>query len=91
MYFQTNSRNLGQFVRVWQCKMLVYFMDIWSILQPFDVFYGHLLYFEVIWYIFSPFWYFVPRKIWQPCINERGYAHRNLRSRRSTYALNKID
>jgi hypothetical protein len=28
-------------------------MDIWSILQPFDTFYGHLVYFEVIWYIFT--------------------------------------
>jgi hypothetical protein len=27
-------------------------MDIWSILQPFDIFYGHLVYFVVIWYIF---------------------------------------
>jgi hypothetical protein len=32
--------------------MLVYFMDIWSILQPIDIFYGHLVYFVVICYIF---------------------------------------
>jgi hypothetical protein len=39
---------------------VVYFMDIWSILQPFDIFYehliymvyGHLVYFVAIWYIF---------------------------------------
>jgi hypothetical protein len=28
------------------------FMDIWSILQPFVIFYGHLVYFVVSWYIF---------------------------------------
>jgi hypothetical protein len=44
------------------------------------LFYGHLIHFTVFCYIlwtfdvvlgilvyFSPFWYFVPRKIWQPC------------------------
>jgi hypothetical protein len=36
-----------------QCgKMLVYFMDIWSILRPFDIFNRHLVYFVAIWYIF---------------------------------------
>jgi hypothetical protein len=25
----------------------------WSILQPFGIFYGHLVYFVVIWYIFT--------------------------------------
>jgi hypothetical protein len=47
--FQT---NLGKFWRALECKILVYFMDIWSILRPFDIFYGHLVYFVVIWYIF---------------------------------------
>jgi hypothetical protein len=50
----------------------------WSILQPFVIFYGHLVYFMDTWYIlwtFSifcsnlfSFWYVVPRKIWQPCL-----------------------
>jgi hypothetical protein len=44
------------------------------------IFYGHLVHFTVSCYIlwafgivrgnlvyFFPFWYFVPRKIWQPC------------------------
>jgi hypothetical protein len=37
------------------------------------IFYGHLVQFLVFCYILStfgiffPFWYFVPRKIWQPC------------------------
>jgi hypothetical protein len=42
-------------------------MAIWSILLLLEIFYGHLVYFVAIWYIFAPFWYFVPRKIWQPC------------------------
>jgi hypothetical protein len=46
------------------------------------IFYGHLVNFKVFCYIwwtfgivrgnlvhFSPSWYFVPRKIWQPCCN----------------------
>jgi hypothetical protein len=54
-YFQTKNRNLGKFWRVLQWKMLVYFMEILSILRTFDVFYGHLVYFAVIWYLFPPF------------------------------------
>jgi hypothetical protein len=30
-------------------------MTIWSILQPLEIFYAHLVYFEVIWYIFPRF------------------------------------
>jgi hypothetical protein len=50
-------------------------------MEDVGIFYGHLVHFTVfcnryfmdIWYglcafgIFFPFWYFVPRKIWQPC------------------------
>jgi hypothetical protein len=46
----------------------------WYILWTLGPFYGLLLYFCDIWYIVRgnlvyifPFWYFVPRKIWQPC------------------------
>jgi hypothetical protein len=50
-----------------QRMILVYFMNIWSILQPFDtgilwtfgIFCGNLV-------LISPFWFIVPRKIWQP-------------------------
>jgi hypothetical protein len=31
--------------------MLVYFMDIWSILRPVGIFCGQLVYFLIIWYI----------------------------------------
>jgi hypothetical protein len=51
-YCQTQSPNLGKFWRALQWKMLVYFLDIGSILRPFDKFYGHWVYFEEIWYIF---------------------------------------
>jgi hypothetical protein len=67
--FQTKNPNLGKFWRVLEWKMLVYFMDTWSILWSFVIFYGHLVY--VVrgnLEYFSPFWYFVPRKIWQPWI-----------------------
>jgi hypothetical protein len=53
--FQTKNRNLGKFWRVLQWKMLVYFMDIWSILQTFYIFHDHLVYQVVIWYIFPRF------------------------------------
>jgi hypothetical protein len=29
----------------------MYFREIWSILRPFEIFYGHLVYYVVIWYI----------------------------------------
>jgi hypothetical protein len=61
--FQTKNPNLGKFWRVLQWKMLVYFMDPFTvfcyILWTFGTVRGNLA------YIF-PFWYFVPRKIWQP-------------------------
>jgi hypothetical protein len=53
--FQTKNPNLGKFCRVLQWKILVYFMTIWSILRPLEIFYGHLVYFVVIWYIFPRF------------------------------------
>jgi hypothetical protein len=41
--FQTKFRFLGKFWRVLHWKMLVYFMDAWSILWSFVTFYGHLV------------------------------------------------
>jgi hypothetical protein len=61
VYFQTKNPNLGNFGKVLQWKMLVYFMAILSIFLLFGALYDYLPYFMVIWYIF------VPRKIWQPC------------------------
>jgi hypothetical protein len=55
VYFQTKNPNLGKFGRVLHWKMLVYFMDTWSILQSFVIFYGHLVKYLEIWYIFPRF------------------------------------
>jgi hypothetical protein len=41
-FFLTKNPNLGKFWRVFQWKMLVYFMDAGSILRPFAKFCGHL-------------------------------------------------
>jgi hypothetical protein len=41
--FQTKNPNLGKFWRVLRWKMLVYFMDTWSILRSFVIFNGHLV------------------------------------------------
>jgi hypothetical protein len=41
--FQTKNPNLGKFWRVLQWKMVVYFIDTWSISWPFVIFYGHLV------------------------------------------------
>jgi hypothetical protein len=37
----------------------------WYIFRPIGLFYGRWKYFMAIWYIL---WYFVQRKIWQPCL-----------------------
>jgi hypothetical protein len=49
--FQTKNSKLGKLLRVFQWKMLVYFMTIWPILRPLEIFHGHLVYLVVIWYI----------------------------------------
>jgi hypothetical protein len=64
--FQTQKKILGKFWRALQWSMLVYFMFIWSILRPLEMFYGHFVYFVVIWYIFLPFGMLCTIKIWQP-------------------------
>jgi hypothetical protein len=43
VYFQTKNPNLGNFWRALQFKMFVYFVDIWSTLQPFGIVYGNLV------------------------------------------------
>jgi hypothetical protein len=53
-------------------------------MEDVGIFYGHLVHFAVFCYILwtfgivrgnlvnlFPFWYFVPRKIWQPCVRPR--------------------
>jgi hypothetical protein len=41
--FQTQNPNLGKFWRFLHWQMLVYFMDTWSMLRCFVIFYGHLV------------------------------------------------
>jgi hypothetical protein len=53
VYFQTKNPNLGKFWRALELKVLLFI--IWSILQPFGIFYGHLVYFMDIWYILWTF------------------------------------
>jgi hypothetical protein len=54
-------------IAIWEIleglAMLIYFMDIWSNLRPFDIFYGPLVYFVVIWYIFSSRWHIAPKNL----------------------------
>jgi hypothetical protein len=59
VYFQTENPNLSVFLRISECKMLVYFMAIKNILRPFGIFCNKFG-------IYFPFWRVVPRKIWQP-------------------------
>jgi hypothetical protein len=51
VYFQTKKPNLGNFWRVLQWNMLVYFTAICYILWTFGIFYGQLVNFMDIWYI----------------------------------------
>jgi hypothetical protein len=46
------SNQKSKFWSVLLSKVLMYFMDIWSILLSIVTFYGHLVYLVVIWYIF---------------------------------------
>jgi hypothetical protein len=53
--FRTKNPNFGKFWRFFQWKMVVYFMETWSILQSFGIFYDHLVHFVFVWYIFFCF------------------------------------
>jgi preprotein translocase subunit SecY len=60
---------------VLQGKIWAYFMTIGSILQPLEIFYGHLVYFVVIWYIFPFFGILYQEKFGNP---DRGSEQRYL-------------
>jgi hypothetical protein len=53
--FQTKNPNLGKIRMILQWKISSYFVTIWSILRPLEIFYGHLVYFVDIRYIFPRF------------------------------------
>jgi hypothetical protein len=53
-YFQTKNPDLGEFWRVLQWNVLVYYRAVWSILLILHSilgYYGYLVYFMAIWYI----------------------------------------
>jgi glycosyltransferase involved in cell wall biosynthesis len=64
--FKPKKPNLGKFLRVLQWKILVYFMDIWSIFRPFRIYFMALWYILSSFGIFSPFWFFVPKQSGNP-------------------------
>jgi hypothetical protein len=76
--FQIKNPNFGKFLRVLQWKILVYFVTIWSILQPWEIFHGHLVYFVVIWYIF-------PVLVFCPKINLASLVHITIHSELSNW------
>jgi hypothetical protein len=43
VYDQTKNQNLGTLWRALECKILLYFLAIWNILRPLDIFYGRLM------------------------------------------------
>jgi hypothetical protein len=55
VYFQTQKSQFGHILEGLTMEDAGNFLDIWSILRPFDIFYGHLVCFLVIWYIFPHF------------------------------------
>jgi hypothetical protein len=55
VYFQTKIPILGKFWKVLKWKLLVYFIALWFVLQPFGIYYCCLVYFIVVWYIFGSF------------------------------------
>jgi hypothetical protein len=50
LFSNQKNPNMDIFRSVLQYKILVYFMAIWFVLPPLEIFYGHLVYFVVIWY-----------------------------------------
>jgi cellulose synthase/poly-beta-1,6-N-acetylglucosamine synthase-like glycosyltransferase len=53
--FKIQNSYFGIFCRALEETMLVYFVAIWNLLQPFAMFHGHLVYFVVIRKIFPSF------------------------------------
>jgi hypothetical protein len=47
----------------------IYFLAVWSVSHQSGNC-GNLVHFMVIWNTFFRIWYFLPRKIWQPCSDQ---------------------
>jgi hypothetical protein len=69
--------NLGKLWRVYQGKILVYFMTILSILWPLEIFYGHLVYFVVVWYISPRFGILYQEKSGNPVPQQKPQTKEN--------------
>jgi hypothetical protein len=67
MFFLNQNTILGKIRGALEWKMMIYFINIWNILRPFNIFYDHLEYFVVIWYTFPVLVGLHLEKIWQPC------------------------
>jgi hypothetical protein len=53
--FQTETPNLGKFLRALDWKVLIYFMAVCHILWTFGNFFDKSVHFVLIWEIFSGF------------------------------------
>jgi hypothetical protein len=73
--FQTKNPSLGKFWRALEWKMLLYLVVISSILQPFDIFYGHFGKVVVIWYIFPRFGILCQEKSGNPALISVRYTN----------------
>jgi hypothetical protein len=51
-----------------------YYIAIWCILRPFDIFYGHLVYFVVVWCIFPRFGILYQEKSGNPAPKCRNFV-----------------
>jgi hypothetical protein len=73
--FEPKNLNLGKFWRASELKMLVYFMAICNILQPFGWPFGNVV---VIWYIFPRFGILCQEKSGNPAAmsSVSGYSRR---------------
>jgi hypothetical protein len=97
-YFRFNARVARWFVfkqkiQIWvnfggSCngrRWCMYFMDTWSILGLFVIFFWHLVYVgRGNSAYFFPFWYFVRRTIWQPCSTQQNFWSSNIRFEKRT-------
>jgi hypothetical protein len=63
VYFQTKNPNLGKFWRVLQWKMLVYFMNILSLVRSFDTFNGYLVFLWQVGMFFSVLVYCINKNL----------------------------
>jgi hypothetical protein len=77
--FSSQKSKFGKFLEGLATKDV---MAIWYILQPYGIFYGHLVYLLVIWYIFYRF-----GMLWQ---EKSGYPEINCHKVQSMYIIPRV-